>query len=311
MHRKSLLRQTTVTALFVVVALALGQGSRADGISLVSFSYELVPKAELDIYNDRGEELAVEAQTFTSKLALPILIDGKRTIVLNFLTFRWMRQSYDNANADRNFFRPDLLYTLKYGFVFRQVLSDRWSVAMLVQPALLTDGVNTGINQLLLRAGFLFEKKVNPRFKYAIGMGYSDDYGSEKVLPVVQLGYKPNDRWNIKLDLPQKITAMYKMSERVKAGLQAKVTGGHFRIGEDFRLTDGSTTANGRVKYSIVNVGPAIDLSLYKGVAATINTGLSVYRRFQLYDADGDMLREADFERSWFLKVRLAYNVGG
>lgn len=162
----------------------------------------------------------------------------------------------------------------------------------------------------VLRAGFLFEKKVSERFKYSVGVGYSDDYGQLRVLPVVRLRWKSGQSWDFDLDIPSKARAWYNLSPRVRLGLVAKVTGGHFRVGEAVEVENGNTE-KGRVKYSILNFGPAVGYSIYKGAYLTFNTGFSLFRRFQLFDVNDNKLEQSDYETSLFFKTTIDYNVGG
>jgi hypothetical protein len=54
-----------------------------------------VPEAEIDFTGVEEEELKVAQQTFTAKMPIPVLLSGQNTMLLHFLTFRWLHQSYD------------------------------------------------------------------------------------------------------------------------------------------------------------------------------------------------------------------------
>ncbi|NIP43080.1 MAG: hypothetical protein GWO41_01460 [candidate division Zixibacteria bacterium] len=282
----------------------------AEGLELVSFSYEIVPEAEIDLTGVEEEELKVAQQTFTAKLAIPVLLSGQNTMLLHFLTFRWLHQSYDQVSLAGQIYRPEYLYSIKYGLVFIQRISPRWQFAFLLQPSMHSDFIGITSEHIRLRAGFIFEKNVNGRFSYGIGAGYSDDFGDEKVLPVFRLNWKPGDNWRFKFDIPQKLELWYLISPRIRGGIEAKVTGAHFRIGENISLEDGSSLQGGRIKYSILNAGPSIGFNIYKGLDLSINAGRSFYRRLELYDVDNNQLFDSKYENSFFLKVKMEYNVG-
>ncbi|MFH1372374.1 MAG: DUF6268 family outer membrane beta-barrel protein [bacterium] len=297
--------------LILVVAINLFPADcRADGFQLASFSFERVPSAEIDLTGVEEEELETAASTTTTKLAVPIPLAGRETVLLNFITLRVLHQSYGNIEAADVAFLPSNLYTIKYGLVFHQTLSDQWSLNVLVQPSLLTDFVDVDSDHLILRGGFVFERKVSDKLKYALGGGYSDDYGDEKILPVAWLKWKPCPNWHVNFDIPQKIEVLRRVSERVQLGLVGKATGAHFRIGQDTPFRNGSDHRVGRVKYSIVNIGPALDWRIYNGVCLTLNGGTSVYRRYEVFDTDGDKLAATDFESSIFLKATVQYSIG-
>ena len=284
---------------------------RAESLTLAELSYEYVPSAELKLTGNEADELQTTAETMTCKLAVPVLLNGTRTMLLNFLTLRAFHQTYQDEATVRAVFKPENLYSFKYGLVFRHVLNDKWCFASLIQPVLVSDLNNIDSDHFALRAGFLFERKVRASFKYGIGLGYSDDYGDEKVLPVLQLSWKPSPTWSVKFDVPQSLDIWYRPQGRFCFGFLGKVTGGHFRIGELVQLSDEVITDNGRVKYSIFNAGPAVGVEVMKNFSLIANAGRSFFRRFEVFDNKGTRLEDSDFENSLFLKVILQYDVQG
>ncbi|MFQ5499833.1 MAG: DUF6268 family outer membrane beta-barrel protein [Candidatus Zixiibacteriota bacterium] len=176
--------------------------------------------------------------------------------------------------------------------------------------SLLTDLENVGSNHVTIRAGFIFTKKVSRKFTYGIGAGYSDDFGQPIVLPVARLKWRPSHRWKINFDVPQKLDVWYLMSNRLSFGIEGKVTGAQFRIGESVDIGDGRLTGNGRVKYSIFNLGPAVKIGLYEGLSLTVNGGRTLYRRFEVLDVDDNQLQDYQFETSYSLKARIGFSVG-
>ncbi len=303
--------KTAVILLLLSIASFFPEpGAHAEKLELLSFDYELVPEPDLEHTSTEEEELRIVAHTYSLKFALPVLLDGTSTAVLNSFTLRTLHQVYHNVEAAGLVYTPDDLYTFKYGLVFLQKLSPQWRLAVLVQPSLLSDLVDVDRHHIRLRAGFMFTRTVSERFSYSIGGGYSDDYGEEKVLPVVQLKWTDRQHWDLMVDLPQKFSIWYLLSDRWRTGIQAKVTGAHFRIGHNINLERGST-GGGRVKYSILNIGPSLRYNLYKGVNLTFNTGTSIYRKFEVFDRDGNLIEDPNAEQSLFFKVGIDYNVGG
>jgi len=301
-------------AILVLLCLAVVLGApvrtQAEKLSLASFSYEYVPNAELDRTGDEADEIDSNAHTYTGKLALPVLLSGTNTMILNFLTFRTVYQTYGAVAESTYAYRPDYLYSFKYGLVFLRKLSPKWRLAVLVQPSLLSDLEEFKSNHIRFRAGFLFEKKVSERFRYSLGLGYSDDYGKAIVLPVVRLNWKPNDRWVVDFDVPTNINIWRQISGRFRCGLVGKVTGAMYRVGESVEFSGGRTTEGGTVKYSILNLGPAVGYALYKGAYLTFNAGASLYRKFEVVDAHDVVLEDSNFERTPFFKLAIEYNVG-
>jgi len=305
--------KTKFQVLFLVLILnltVLYNSVSAEGLELVSFSYEFVPEAEIDLTGVEAEELKVAQQTFTAKMAIPVSLSGRNTMLLHFLTFRWLHQSYDQVALAGQVYRPEYLYSIKYGLVFVQRLSPRWQFAFLLQPSMHSDLTEITTQHISLRAGFVFEKSVSDKFSYGFGAGYSDDFGDEKILPVARLNWKPASGWRFKFDIPQKLELWYLVNSKIWAGIEAKVTGAHFRIGEDISLEDGSSLRGGRVKYSILNAGPSIRFNIYKGLDLSISAGRSFYRRLELFDMNDNQLFDSQYENSLFMKVKLEYNVG-
>jgi hypothetical protein len=300
----------TLLLTIIVVLSSLTTTAQADGFRLASFSIEQVPSAEINLSGNEEEELQTSASTYTSKLAIPIKLDGRRRVLLHFITFRVLHQTYSNFEAAGVAFLPADLYTIKYGLVLRQVLSDQWSLNILVQPALLTDFKNVTSDDITVRGGFIFERKVSEKLTYAIGGGYSDDYGNGQVLPVGRIKWNPNQNWQVDLDFPQKVEISHKISGKMWIGISGKTTGGHYRIGEETSFRTNSEQRVDRVKYSIVNIGPSISLQTSKSFQLSLNGGTSVYRRYEVFDDDGAELNSANFESSVFVKATLRYLVG-
>ena len=47
------------------------------------------------------------------------------------------------------------------------------------------------------------------------------------------------------------------------------------------------------------------------GMGLTINSGTSVYRRFEVFNAAGDRLTDSNFSSTFFLRSTVSYDVGG
>lgn len=111
----------------ITVALIIGFSGTVLGekLSLASASFEYIPSAELDRGGSEYDEVKTSSQTYTVKLALPLLLNGKKTVLLNFFTLRSLYQTYGDVNPGTNLYRPDYLYTFKYGLVFLQRLSEK------------------------------------------------------------------------------------------------------------------------------------------------------------------------------------------
>lgn len=295
----------------VLFALALSVGGapsvRARGFPVASLGYEYVPEAELVLTGVEEDDLKTIARTATLKLNLPLLLDGRDKVLLNALTVRHLDQSYRDTESGADTFRPDDLYTFKWGLVYRQVLGERWSGAVLVQPAVLSDLENVGRDDFSLRAGFVFERKSSDRFTWGWGAGYSDDYGRRAVLPVLRVQWSPG-AWEVALDAPQAVEVWRNLPRGWRAGAAAKVTGGAFRVGQDYDLA-GRSTKDGTVRYSIVNVGPAVVIPLRGALELDLNGGTSVHRRYEVEDAQGRGLVDTAFESSVFFATTLSVRV--
>ena len=95
-----------------------------------------------------------------------------------------------------------------------------------------------------------------------------------------------------------------------RSGIVGKVTGGHYRIGENVDLGNGNSTLGGSVKYAIVNLGVATNWFVQKHLHVTINVGRTVYRRYGVFDAADRLLLGSTFDAAYFIKATTGINVG-
>jgi len=301
-------RNAVLSALLALLALSLPvPRARADGFSLASVSYEYVPEAELVLTGAEEDDLKSTARTSTIKLNLPILLHGRDRVLLNALTLRLLDQHYLGSKSGADTFRPENLYTFKWGLVYRHVLGERWSGAVLLQPALLSDLEHVDRDHFSLRAGFVLEQERSAAFKWGAGLGYSDDFGRRVVLPGLRLEWSPG-AWTFQLDAPQTLDVWRNLPGGWRVGIDGKVTGGTFRIGQAGDV-GGLPVQGGLVRYSIVNIGPAVAAPLGHRLVLELNGGTSVYRRFEVEDSDGKTLEDSKYESTFFLKSTLSFRI--
>jgi len=282
----------------------------AAGFELVRASYEYIPSAELDLTGAEPDEVQTSATMFTARLLLPVPIRGRETILVNRFVFRVLHQMYEEGPRTREVFRPDNLYTLRWGLGLRQTLGDTWRTIVFVQPSLLTDFEEVDAGHLSYRAALVFEQDPSPTLSWGFGIGYGDDYGDRRVLPVLQLNWVASPQWTVEVDLPKAAAVWRRMGRAgARVGFTARVTGGNYRIGEEVILPGGGSTKDGRVKYSIVNVGPAVALPVGRGVEVLIQGGFNAYRRYEVFDANDDQLLDSRFENPGFLNVTLSFDL--
>jgi hypothetical protein len=270
---------------------------------------EHVPEAELKLSGAEEDEVHTAATAYSAKLSVPLLLRGRRTILLNEPSARLVTQSYADDPRAGDVFRPNRLWSFRWAVALRQAVGERWAVAGLVQPSLLTDLEHVDADHLNWRAGALVERKSSERFTWGLGAAYADEYGTGLWLPVVRVQWEPSARWSVDVDAPRDAGVKYAATPRLAVGFGAQASGADYRVGEDVTLADGRSTKDGRVKYSIVEVGPEVAYRVAPNVELTLHGGTSVYRRYEVFDAKDDRLIDSRYENAAFVSTQVSFVV--
>jgi hypothetical protein len=139
---------------------------------------------------------------------------------------------------------------------------------------------------------------------FGFGARFTTDFGEPLVLPALM--YR-NSGSTFRIDalLPKHIELMYLPGPSVELGLAGRVSGNHYRIGEESTLRNGTSVENGRIKYSVITLGPALRFGLSQSVFLGIEGGVALMRRFEVFDSDDDEIDTLDMERSFTLRAGL------
>lgn len=102
------------------------------------------------------------------------------------------------------------------------------------------------------------------------------------------------------------IEAKY-VRDKLEFGLLAEVSGNHFRIGAVSAMVGGSSLSDGRIKYSLITVGPTISYGLTESAFLKLQGAVALKRRFELFDTDDNKIEPLDLRQSVSIAARIEF----
>lgn len=250
------------------------------------------------------EQVEAEISTASFLLRFPVLLSPGRTVVMNTLSYSYLRFDYKDWINEGSSYQPSEFHSLRYEANLRQRVGNKWWLGIAIRPGLASDFQNIDGKHFTLNGGLSMTRAVSARVAWGLGVAYLNEFGEPKVLPVVILRWaSASERYAVNLALPQRAEAWWVLSPVTTLGLTARVEGEHYRIGEEGLQNEDST-----LKYSTVNVGPEARFTLGRGTSLLkVGAGMALSRPFELRDDDGNALLTLDLEPGVYIRAGLSF----
>lgn len=277
---------------FVILFTFLSFTLSAQDLKLFETSYSIYPATEIT-EGTNGQE--AEFKEFSISIRIPTVFNEGQTVLLNGLQYNRVSPEFSGSGTSA---QGDLHF-LAYSVTLVKQLQNAWQFIGTFTPAISSD-----LEGSLSRDDFLFlgaatiGKTVNEGFKWNAGLAFTSSFGEPLVVPLVELYSKKND-FKFHILFPTKIEGMF-VKENVEYGLRIGLAG------SQFNLETTATQPVDDIKFSRINVGPAVSFGVSEHIFLSLFGGLSTGRK---YDATSSTLGDFDFssEDGFFLRFGLFF----
>lgn len=186
---------------------------------------------------------------------------------------------------------PNSLQSLSLQLGTRKQFAENWSWQFGIAPGLYSDFEDISADDINAPAVLFFTYKQRPTLSWVFGLR-GDFYSDVPVLPAAGMRWRFAEDWTLDLILPRP-RIEYAPTEQVTIFAGGELKGGGFRIAEDYGRAHGRPELNNdKVSYREIRVGGGLRYAMARWLAATLEGGWAVDRRFD-FD-DGDLLLNGD-----------------
>lgn len=223
--------------------------------------------------------------------------------------------SYDRVNAhveniptedptDTVALQNVALQSIRYSAIWIKPLNPRWGLTAVIQPGLYSDFKRSVTSEdFKLNGGASFRRKISTGFGVSMGLGYVNNFGASRLLPVLGFSYRtPDSLWRGTLPLNFEYTRF--VSDEVHLGVAMRTIGGSYHVHPE----PSNSSDKNALNYSVGTLGPNVRLLLGDWAAFTGETGVTFYNRWKLNNAT-DTVAWNNFRNSWYAHVGLEFRL--
>jgi hypothetical protein len=224
------------------------------------------------------------------------------------VSYENLRVNLENAPSDdptETFPLNDLsLQTIRYGATVLTRLDERWSLAASLQPTIASDlKESLSSEDLRFNGGVIFRRKIDAGFSISVGLGYVNNFGASRLLPIVGFVRVTQDSL-LRATLPLNLEYTRFVSERVHIGGAIRTSGGSFHVHPDIPNASDKNDLN----YSVGTIGPTIRLLVSRCVSMNAETGVTLYNRWRLKDDTTDIATN-NFKNTWYARAGIEFRL--
>jgi hypothetical protein len=230
------------------------------------------PQSYDSIYKSKANEYGAMAA-----LVAPIKINEK-SIWFNSLNYFYF---HVGNNEDTP---PEIMNPIDvHGIILRTGLYQKFSkdraIQIFIAPRLMTDFKNINSDHFQMGALFLYEKKFREGLKMGFGLMYNQEFFGPNLVPLVNVDWQISERWSVTGMFPIYGKVIYKVNERLSAGLS------HFGLITSYRLGDAEYKGDYMERKSIDEALFA-RYQLFGNIYLEGRFGYALGRSYAQYEAD-------------------------
>jgi len=252
--------------------------------SLSQVSLEHATKANI-LNRPAGQpDVSLAATTLQAELLVPIFIKSTRTLLLPGLSYAatWFGLNGVNAYPDPG--GPWHNLTLTLGVV--QSLPRRWRLAITFRPGLASDFKNVSSDDLRFSGAVMAMHALNPKLTMGFGLVGNYSFGDFLPLPGFFLDWRPGPSLRLWIILPRFLQFSYTWRRRIEVGVRMKLSGS--------RITIRGRPNVDNARCSQIDGGAYVALRLFSQLWLSLYGGVPIYRRFDLFNAQGGKVAAYD-----------------
>lgn len=193
----------------------------------------------------------------------------------------------------------DRLYDLDLRLTVVRFLSPRWVLAVTASPGIASDFEDIDGSHLTFQGSAVVTKVVRPTLSWSVGAAVTNAFG--EILPVPILGLQwqgPSYRADVLA--PDRGEFVFTPGDVIEIGVSADVDGNIYTLGRDDELK------HAVVRYSVINIGPLVNVKLATWARLSLAGGASLNRRLEIEDEAGDRIQDVELENGAYLRAGLS-----
>jgi len=160
-------------------------------------------------------------------------------------------------------------------------------------PKLSSDLEDVSKNDFQLGGLAIFTFTKSEKFKYKFGLYYNQEYWGKFFTPIIGFDWQANDKLQAFGNLPINATLMYKLNEKISAGLFFQAPAGSFRMNEKFSPPDiildntyPTEFSNSYIQKTTQELSLFLDYYITRNIVCNIKIGHTIGRSYRLYMED-------------------------
>jgi len=257
------------------------------------------------------EDLEIRVATLRLKVSYPVVL-SKETFLMHEILFDRFDMDYKNWNEPLGN-KIEHGYAVKYNFMLKQMLSEKWYFMAFITPGLASDfKAKLSTDDLSFEAAVVFVRQYSQKFALGFGAAYSRQFGEPFPVPVLAIDWNNGSNMRMNAIIPSSLQFWYMMSPRIELGLVMSGDGNMYH--GDEKIYGGSKP---RMRYSVITAGPSLKFRLIQWLSLNIDGGYAFLRRFEFTNEDvivndvniGDTKAKYDLKNAAF--IRAALQIGG
>jgi hypothetical protein len=310
--------------LFAVSLVFLVRESSAQMPPLVEVGAQYVPESEVP----GAGGLRAQVSSYDAALNVPLVLGDKTFLIPGA---QYHAESVSFSRTPDGFTPLPSLHSIDLPVLLAHQLSDEWALAFRVWPGIAGDF--HGYDASMLRLGGLAMASFTPSRELTLGGGALASYGFGELLPLplLYVDYKPERWFRAEASLPFFASAIFRIGDRVELGALADVNGNEYAIQDsavrerypcralttdDPATMVDETEADPRncldhLAYSSVTGGAVARVRIVSTLWASTFLGRTLFRRYELKNADGDTIAggKADLPNELVFRAGLTFRI--
>ena len=294
--------------LLVLILSAAAQAQETLDILTLTGRYGF-PQSYDSIYKSKAKEYGAMAS-----LVAPIKMNEK-SIWYNSLNYFYFHVGNDEDMP------PEIMNPIDlHGIILRTGLYKKFSkdraIQVFLAPRLMSDFKNINIDHFQLGVMFLYEKKFRDGLKIGFGALYNREFFGPNLVPLVNLDWQISERWSVTGLFPIYGKVIYKVNEKLSAGIS------HFGFVTTFRLGDPAYEGD-YIERQSIDESLFARYQLFGNIFLEGRFGYALGRSYAQYEADqkvdfslpllsfGDnrIQKNVSFHDGLIASIRFIYNV--